>query len=55
MHALGQAVPEELLKAYTVLAARQSGYLLGDLAAEQQTARKAVNKAFAKWVRTMKK
>ena len=55
VHALGQAVPEELLKANTVLAARQSGYLLGDLAAEQQAARKAVNKAFAKWVRTMKK
>ena len=54
VNSLGQALPEELLKANTVLAARQSGYLLGDLAAEQLAARKAVNKAFAKWIKTVK-
>ena len=51
---LGQTVPAELLKSNTVLAARQSGYLLGDLAAEQLMARKAVNKTFAKWIKTVK-
>ena len=51
---LGQSVPAELLKSNTVLAARQSGYLLGDLAAEQLTARKAVNKSFSKWVKTVR-
>ncbi len=55
VNSLGQAVPEELLKANTVLAARQSGFLLGDLAAEQQTSRKAVSKAFRKWIETLKK
>ena len=54
VNSLGQSVPAELLKSNTVLAARQSGYLLGDLAAEQLMARKAVNKAFAKWVKTVK-
>lgn len=52
-NSLGQAVPAELLKSNTVLAARQGGYLLGDLAAEQLMARKAVNKAFAKWIKTV--
>ena len=50
----GESVPAELLKANTVLAARQGGYLLGDMAAEQLMARKAVNKAFAKWLKTVK-
>ena len=54
VNSLGQSVPAELLKANTVLAARQGGYLLGDLAAEQLMARKAVNKAFAKWLKTVK-
>jgi hypothetical protein len=54
VNSLGQSVPSELLKSNTVLAARQSGYLLGDLAAEQLMARKAVNKAFAKWLKTVK-
>ena len=54
VNSLGQSVPSELLKSNTVLAARQSGYLLGDLAAEQLTARKAVNKTFAKWLKTVK-
>ena len=55
VNTLGRSIPEALLKTNTVLAARQSGYLLGDLAAEQQAACKAVNKAFAKWVKTVKK
>ena len=55
VNALGQAIPEELLKTNTVLAARQSGFLFGDLAAEQQLARKSVNKAFDKWIKTVKK
>ena len=50
----GESVPAELLKVNTVLAARQGGYLLGDMAAEQLMARKAVNKAFAKWLKTVK-
>ena len=54
VNSLGQSVPAEILKSKTLLAARQSGYLLGDLAAEQLMARKAVNKAFAKWVKTVK-
>ena len=54
VNSLGQSVPAELLKANTVLAARQGGYLLGDLVAEQLMARKAVNKAFAKWLKTVK-
>ena len=54
VNSLGQSVPAELLKANTVLAARQGGYLLGDLAAEQLMARKTVNKAFAKWLKTVK-
>jgi hypothetical protein len=54
VNSLGQSVPAELLKANTVLAARQGGYLLGDLAAEQLMARKAVNKAFVKWIKTVK-
>ena len=54
VNSLGQSVPAELLKANTVLAARQGGYLLGDLAAEHLMARKAVNKAFAKWLKTVK-
>jgi hypothetical protein len=54
VNSLGQSVPAELLKSNTVLAARQSGYLLGDLAAEQLMARKAVNKSFAKWLKTVK-
>ena len=54
VNSLGQSVPAELLKANTVIAARQSGYLLGDLAAEQLMARKAVNKTFAKWIKTVK-
>ena len=54
VNSLGQSVPAEVLKSNTVLAARQSGYLLGDLAAEQLTARKAVDKTFAKWVKTVK-
>ena len=54
VNSLGQSVPAELLKSNTVLAARQSGYLLGDLAAEQLAARKAVNKTFAKWIKTVK-
>lgn len=54
VNSLGQSVPSELLKSNTVLAARQSGYLLGDLAAEQLMARKAVNKTFAKWLKTVK-
>ena len=54
VNSLGQSVPSELLKSNTVLSARQSGYLLGDLAAEQLMARKAVNKAFAKWLKTVK-
>ena len=52
---LAQSIPAELLKSNTVLAARQGGYLLGDLAAEQLMARKAVNKTFTKWMKTMKK
>ena len=55
VNATGKAIPEELLKTNTVLAARQSGYLLGNLTAEQQMARKAVNKAFDKWIKTVKK
>ena len=54
VNSLGQSVPSELLKSNTVLSARQSGYLLGDLAAEQLMARKAVNKTFAKWLKTVK-
>ncbi len=54
VNSLGQSVPAELLKSNTMLAARQSGYLLGDLAAEQLMVRKAVNKAFAKWFKTVK-
>ena len=54
VNSLGQSIPAELLKSNTVLAARQSGYLLGDLAAEQLMARKAVNKTFAKWLKTIK-
>ena len=51
---LGQTVPPELLKSNTVLSARQGGYLLGDLAAEQLLARKALSKAFEKWIKTVK-
>ena len=54
VNSLGQSIPEGLLKSNTVLTARQSGYLLGDLAAEQLMARKAVNKSFAKWLKTVK-
>jgi hypothetical protein len=51
---LGQTVPAELLKSNTVLSARQGGYLLGDLAAEQLLARKALSRAFEKWIKTVK-
>ena len=51
---LGQAVPSEVLKSNTVLSARQGGYLLGDLAAEQLLARKALSKSFEKWIKTVK-
>jgi hypothetical protein len=51
---LGQTVPSEVLKSNTVLSARQGGYLLGDLAAEQLLARKALSKAFEKWIKTVK-